>query len=379
MAKKRVGILTGGGDCPGLNAVIRGVTKSAIHTYDMEVVGFYDGFQGLIEERFDFLTVESASGILTQGGTILGSSNKANPFQHAVMDGQGVKKVDVSDQCIRLYGDLGLEALICVGGDGTMTIAGGLAAKGARIVGLPKTIDKDLMETDVTFGFDTARSIATEATDRLHTTAQSHHRVMLVEVMGRNAGWLAVEAGLAGGADIILIPELPYDIEQVIQAVLRRNLIGKRFSIVVVAEGARAIGGTPAVQRVVTDSPDPIRLGGISHSIAHQIEAATGIESRVAILGHVQRGGIPTAADRLLGTQLAVKAMEMVRMGEFNQMAAMQGNQMVAVPLEKVAGKQRLVPQGSPLIQTAAAIGVSFGVAPSGWGAGCPTDGMKMI
>ncbi len=228
MARGRIGILTGGGDCPGLNAVIRGVVKSAIYRFNMEVVGFHDGFLGLIENRYSLLTFEKVSGILTEGGTILGSSNKANPFAHILCEGENSKKTDVSGQCIELYRDLGLDGLVCVGGDGTMTIAGQLAEKGVRIVGLPKTIDKDLMETDTTFGFDTARAIATEAVDRVHTTAQSHHRVMVVEVMGRNAGWLALESGIAGGADIILIPEIPYDIQEVISTVRTCCVFGPR-------------------------------------------------------------------------------------------------------------------------------------------------------
>ena len=362
MAKKRIGILTAGGDCPGLNAVIRGVTKSAINEFDMEVIGFYDGFLGLIEKRYDFLTYERVSGILTQGGTILGSSNKANPFSHIISEGGTKTKVDVSDECMNLYHDLGLHALICVGGDGTMTGAGRLAQKGARVIGLPKTIDKDLMETDSTFGFDTARAIATEAIDRVHTTAQSHHRVMLVEVMGRNAGWLALESGIASGGDIILLPEIPYDIDEVVNVVRKRSRFGSRFSIVVVAEGAMPVGGTQAIQKIVEDSPDPIRLGGISHIIANQIEEETGIESRVAILGHVQRGGTPTPTDRVLATQLSVKAMEMIADGQFNHMAAINGCEMRAVPIERVMGKQRLVPLDSVLIRTAVSIGTAFGV-----------------
>ncbi|HAA04462.1 MAG TPA: 6-phosphofructokinase [Syntrophobacteraceae bacterium] len=368
MAKKRIGILTGGGDCPGLNAVIRGVTKTAIQAFNWEVVGFFDGFLGLIEKRFETLTFEKVSGILNQGGTILGASNKANPFAHIVGEGEDVRRVDVSDECMELYHDLDLDALICVGGDGTMTIAGELAEKGARVVGLPKTIDKDLEETDITFGFDTARGVATEALDRIHTTAQSHHRVMLVEVMGRNAGWLALESGLASGSDVILIPELPYDMDEVIRVVRQRNRYGQRFSIVVVAEGAKPLGGTQVVQRVVADSPDPVRLGGISHVIAGQIEAATGIESRVTILGHVLRGGTPSAADRVLATQFAVRAVEMVGDGQFNHMVAMQHNQLAAVPLNKVMGRQRLVPSHSPLLRTAMAVGTSFGCK---MGSGC--------
>ena len=362
MARKKIGILTAGGDCPGLNAVIRGVTKSAINEYDMEVIGFYDGFLGLIERRYDFLRFERVSGILNQGGTILGSSNKADPFAHLVPKGDKKMKVDVSDQCMDLYNDLGLHALICVGGDGTMAVAGKMAQKGAKIIGLPKTIDKDLMETDSTFGFDTARAIATEAIDRIHTTAQSHHRVMLVEVMGRNAGWLALESGIASGGDIILIPEIPYDLNEIMNVVRQRSRFGSRFSIIVVSEGAMPIGGAQTVQKMVEDSPDPVRLGGISHIIANQIEEGTGIESRVAILGHVQRGGPPTPTDRVLATQLSVKAMEMVANGQFNHMAAINGCDMRAVPIEKVMGKQRLVPADSPLIKTALSIGTSFGV-----------------
>ena len=363
MGKGRIGILTGGGDCPGLNAVIRGVTKIAINTLNLEVIGFYDGFLGLIENRYSPLTFEKVSGILTQGGTILGSDNKANPFEYVDRRCADLSKTDVSDQCLELYRDLGLDALICVGGDGTMTIAGKLAAKGARIVGLPKTIDKDLAETDVTFGFDSARNIATEAIDRIHTTAQSHHRVMLIEVMGRNAGWLALESGIASGGDIILIPEIPYDVGEITTVVRRRSRFGNRFSIIVVAEGAKPVGGAQVVQKIVADSPDPVRLGGISHLIAHQIEEETGIESRVAILGHVQRGGTPTPLDRILGTQFAAKAMELVANRQFNHMAALQGSEMVAVPIEKVMGKQRLVPPDSPLIKAAVAVGTSFGAA----------------
>ncbi len=362
MPKKRIGILTGGGDCPGLNAVIRGVTKSAINRHGMEVIGFHDGFRGLIEEKFSFLNFESVSGILTQGGTIIGSDNKANPFRYTPHDCGAKVQVDVSDQCMQFYDDLGLDALICIGGDGTMTIAGMLMQKGAKVVGLPKTIDKDLEGTDITFGFDTARAIATEAIDRVHTTAQSHQRVMLVEVMGRNAGWLAMESGIAGGADIILIPEIPYDMDEVLRVVRKRNHFGRRFSIIAVAEGVKGIDGEQSIHKIIDDSPDPVRLGGVSHSIAHEIESKTNIECRVVILGHVQRGGSPTPGDRLLGTQFAVKAMEFVDNGQFNCMVGLQGGDMVAVPLDDVMGKQRLVPVNSSLIDSAVAVGTSFGV-----------------
>ncbi len=362
MAKRRVGILTGGGDCPGLNAVIRGVTKTAINRYGMEVIGFQDGFEGLIENRFKFLTFEEVSGILTQGGTILGSSNKANPFAYIVIEnGEKVVK-DVSDEAMQLYEDLDLEALICVGGDGTMTIAGMLAEKGANVVGVPKTIDKDLEETDTTFGFDTARMVATEAIDRLHTTAQSHHRVMVVEVMGRNAGWLALESGIAGGGDIILLPEIPYQMEEIFRVVRQRGRFGKRFSIIVVAEGARPEGGEQVVKKIVEDSPEQVRLGGISHIIADQIERETGIESRVAILGHLQRGGTPTPLDRILATRFAVKAMELVEQKRYNEMVAIKGNEIVSVPIKNVMGRQKLVPLDCPLINAGLSVGTNFGI-----------------
>jgi 6-phosphofructokinase 1 len=362
LGKRRIGILTGGGDCPGLNAVIRGVTKTAIREHGLEVVGFHDGYEGLIEGRFTMLRAEDVSGILTQGGTILGTSNTANPF--AVHVGEGEKKhtVDMSDKCMDLYEDLGLEALICVGGDGTMSIGGRLAEKGARIVGVPKTIDNDLMETDLTFGFDSARFIATEAIDRLHTTAQSHHRVLLVEIMGRNAGWLALESGIAGGGDVILIPEIPYDLQEIISVVRKRSRFGKKFSIIVVSEGSRPIGGEQVHKKIVEYSPDPVRLGGISQVLANQIEQEIKIECRAAVLGHLQRGGTPTPFDRVLATLFSVKAMGLVAEEKFNHMVALKGADIVAVPLENVMNKQRNVPLDSPLIKAALSIGTSFGV-----------------
>ncbi len=362
MGKRRIGILTGGGDCPGLNAVIRGVTKTAITKYGLEVIGFHDGYQGFIENRFSILNYDNVSGILTQGGTILGTSNKANPFEYIIMEnGKPVVK-DVSDETMGLYNDLGLDALIAVGGDGTITIAGMLAEKGANVVGVPKTIDKDLMETDTTCGFDTARHVATEAIDILHTTAQSHHRVMIVEVMGRNAGWLALESGIAGGGDIVLLPEIPYDIEEIIQVVRRRSRFGKRFSIVVVAEGAKPLGGEQVVKKVVEDSPERVRLGGIAHKIANDIEKVTEIECRVAILGHLQRGGTPTPLDRILATRFAVKAMELVAKNQFNQMVAIKGSDIRSVPIINVMGKQKLVPRNSELIKVGLSVGTNFGV-----------------
>lgn len=361
MAKLRIGILTGGGDCPGLNAVIRGVTKSAITQHGAEVIGFQDGFLGLMEERYLRLDFNKVSGILTQGGTILGTSNTANPFAKVVRDNGNRTVVDVSDKCMELYRDLGLDALICIGGDGTLSIAGQLSEKGARVVGVPKTIDKDLMETDTTFGFDSARSMATDAIDRLHSTAESHQRIMLVEVMGRNAGWLALEAGVAGGGDIVLLPEIPYDTEEIVTAIRRRSRLGKKFCIIVVSEGAKPFGGEQTVSKIVEDSPEQKRLGGVSHQVAQKLEERTGYECRVAVLGHLQRGGTPTPFDRLLATQFGVKAMDLVIEGKFNHMVAVKGNDLVSVPISQVMNRQKLVPLDSPLVKVALAVGMSFG------------------
>ena len=363
MAKKRVGILTGGGDCPGLNAVIRGIVKSACHGYDMEVIGFMDGFLGLIEKRWSALSSVSASGILTQGGTILGTTNKADPFAHAVECG-GKKEIrDVSDDCVKLYHELGLDALICLGGDGTQSMAGKFAAKGMNVVGVPKTIDKDVAGTDETFGFDSARAMATEAIDRLHTTASAHQRIMLVEVMGRNAGWLALESCIAGGGDIALIPEIPFEIPAIAAALKKRNEEGKRFSIIVVAEGAYPHDGKQVTQSVYEREINPIRLGGVSHVIANMLERSTGMECRVAVLGHLQRGGTPTPYDRLLATRFAIKAMDLVVAGEFNRMVALINGQMDSVPIKDVVNRQKVIPLDSPLIRVAKAVGTSFGAA----------------
>lgn len=364
MQKKRIGILTGGGDCPGLNAVIRGVAKSAMTRYGMEVIGFKDGFAGLITNQYLSLTNQSVSGILTLGGTILGTSNKADPFQHLVERNGSKTVVDASDRCVEFYHQHELEALICLGGDGTLSIGGKLAAMGLNIVGVPKTIDKDVVGTDETFGFDSARAMVTDAIDRLHTTADAHHRVMFVEVMGRNAGWLALESCIAGGGDIVLIPEIPFDFSYVAESIQRRTHAGKRFSIVVVSEGAFPKGGEQVFQ-AVQQGAQAARLGGVSHLIAERVQADTGVECRVAVLGHLQRGGSPSAYDRLLATRFAVKAMELVAEGDYNKMAAVQGGKMTAVPIADVIQKQRTIAADSPLIGAARAVGTSFG-APVG-------------
>ncbi len=356
---KAIGILTGGGDCPGLNAVIRGVTKSAINRYGYKVYGFYDSFLGMVERRYEALDENKVSGIISLGGTILGSTNKADPF-NLPLEG-GICK-DCSGMCMELYHELGLDALICVGGDGTLTIAGKMSELGANVVGVPKTIDNDLYETDTTFGFDSALTTAVEAIDKLRTTADAHHRVIVVEVMGRNAGWLALEAGIAGGVAAILIPEIPYDIEMVAEAIMRRNRSGKRFSIVVVAEGAVPRGGGQVYQEDKGLTPEnEHHLGGVGDVVAHEIEALTGADTRVAVLGHLQRGGSPSARDRVLSTQFATNAVRLCAEGNFNQMVALRGVDIVSVPIVNVMGKQRKIPLDSDLLISADAVGTCLG------------------
>lgn len=362
---RRIGVLTGGGDCPGLNAVLRAVVKDAIH-HDMSVVGFEDGFLGLIEDRWRELTLESVSGILTAGGTILGSSNRADPRRHVSgsnPDGTPCF-ADVTEACTRTLARLGVEALVVIGGDGTMACAWPFAERGVNCIGVPKTIDNDLFGTELSFGFLTAVQTATEAIDRVRTTAASHHRVMVVEVMGRNAGWIALHAGIAGGADVILIPEIPFILDEICRVVAARSKRGKRFSIVVVAEGARPLGGERVVERVDPTSPDPIRLGGVSRWLAQQVENRTGIESRYVVLGHVQRGGTPLAADRVLATQFGDHAMELLRAGKRNRLVVMQGMRLMDIDLREAAGKQRLVPTDHPLVEAARSVYVSFGDDP---------------
>jgi 6-phosphofructokinase 1 len=358
-SKKRIGVLTGGGDCPGLNAAIRSVAKTAILNYDMEVIGIKDGFLGLIENKYINISYEDVSGILTHGGTFLGASNKANPFKHP--DAKGRFR-DVSDAVIRNYRSMDLDGLVCIGGDGTLSIAYKLYKKGIDLVGVPKTIDNDLRSTDVSIGFDSAVITATEAIDKLHTTAQSHHRVMVIEVMGRYAGWLALYAGVAGGGDIIIIPEIPYDIKKVCNVVLERHKRGKRFSIVVISEGARPKGGERVVKKIVKDSTDPIRLGGIGDKIANDIEVATGLETRVTVLGHLQRGGEPSPFDRIIATRLGTKSCDLIAREDFGKMVALKGRDIIKVDLKKAVNDIRRVELNDPLIKAALAVGTSFGI-----------------
>ena len=365
MAKKkqsRIGVLTGGGDCPGLNAVIRGVVKASIHHLDTKVIGIEDGYEGLIRRKTFPMDWKMVSGILTQGGTILGTSNIANPFRWPAKKVKGKTTfTDVSDKVVEFVEELRLDNLVCIGGDGTMSIAHELSRKGIRIIGVPKTIDNDIWGTEITFGFDSAVNVATEAIDRIHTTAMSHHRVMVVEVMGRYAGWLALHSGIAGGGDIILIPEIPYDMDKICEITDKRSKLGRRFSIVVVAEGAKPHGGDVVVQRIVKEATDPVRLGGIGLKIANDIEERTGIESRVTVLGHLQRGGTPTAYDRILATRFGVKAAELCRDRVGGVMVAVRGTDIVAVPLADIAGKTRTVNPQHPLIRVAKAVGTCVG------------------
>ena len=359
--RKRIGVLTGGGDCPGLNAAIRAIVKTARNDYGTEVIGFKDGYEGLIENRFLEIDSKNVSGILARGGTILGTSNRANPFNYPVLQDDDYIYLDRSSQAVRNFESLGLDALIAIGGDGTMAASAGMAKKGLPIVGVPKTIDNDLVGTDVTFGFDSAVVTATEAIDKIHTTAQSHHRVMIVEVMGRYAGWLALYSGLAGGGDIILMPEFPYDINGICDAVRNRNAQGKTFSIVVVGEGAKPVGGDMVVARMVKTSPDAVRLGGISHQIASQIEGLTNIECRVTILGHLVRGGSPSAFDRILATRFGVEAVNLVAKDEFGKLVVLENSKMSTVPLEDIAGKLRLVTCDHEMVKTALSLGLCLG------------------
>ncbi len=353
----RVGLLTGGGDCPGLNAVIRAVSKSLILQHNAEVLGFEDGFLGLIEQRMRPLSYSDVSGILTRGGTILGTSNKANPFNFYKRGGADVSP-EVVKYCTRT---LGLDAIVVIGGDGTMTIADGLAQRGLNMVGVPKTIDNDLIGTDRTFGFSTATAIATEALDRLHTTAQSHHRVMILETMGRYAGWIALYAGTAGGADIILIPEIPFTLDEVVRVCREREVGGQRFTLICVAEGARFQDGDLVVRQEIADSPDPIRLGGIGHVLENALRTHVRSEIRTTILGHMQRGGSPNAYDRNLATAFGSYAASMIAQGQYGRMVALNGGRLTSVAFADVAGKTRTVPPDAPMMAAALSVGTSFG------------------
>ena len=356
--------MTGGGDCPGLNAVIRAVTKTAIMKYGLEVVGIKHGYRGLYlgGNQFVKLTLDNVTGIISKGGTMLYSSNKDNLFDYTYTDENGVEQHgDVSDVGVKNLQDAGIDALIVIGGDGTLTSGRDFSRKGVKVIGVPKTIDNDLASTDTTFGFDTAVSVATDAIDRLRTTAESHSRIIVVEAMGRYAGWIALGAGIAGGCDAILIPEIPYDINKVAETIKENQARGKNFAIVMVAEGAKPLGGDVVVSKVVENSPDPIRLGGIGNVVASQLEEMVGLEARATILGHVQRGGSPTANDRILSTRYGTFAVELLMQGKFGNMVTLKGNQMSCESLENVIGANKAVNPHGEWVNTARSIGVSFG------------------
>jgi len=359
--KRRFAVLTGGGDCPGLNAVIRAVIKTFLQN-DCEVFGIYNGFNGLINGNLKLMNYADVSGILPRGGTILGTTNRDNPFKFAVEENGELVYYDMRDKVVENLQEHDIEALVVIGGDGSLNIGAKLAREcSIKVVGVPKTIDNDLPCTERTFGFDTAVAMATEAVDRLHTTAESHHRVMALEVMGRYAGWIALHSGIAGGADVILIPEIPYDIDAVIKKIEDRKAKGKDFSIVVVAEGAKPIGGELSVARVVKGSFEPIRLGGAGEKLVREIEERTGIESRCTVLGYLQRGGSPSSYDRILSTRYGVAAAEACLRGEYNVMVSLENDQIVTVYIQKAASSPRLVPVDSEIIRTGRQIGICFG------------------
>jgi len=359
---KRIGILTGGGDCPGLNAAIRGIGKSALF-HDIDVIGVRDGYQGLIENRVQQLSIPELSGILTRGGTILGTNNKCSPEKYYTgNDEHGTPQyVNAVDQCLATIEEHNIEVLFVIGGDGTFTCTKPLVEAGLRCIGVPKTIDNDIFGTELTIGFTTALRIGTMSLDRLHSTGDSHHRVMICELMGRNAGWLTLASGLASGSDVILIPEIPFDIEKVCDFVEHRRDDHSGFSIIACAEGAYPIDGQQVISQRIESSPDPIRLGGIGRQVAYEIEQRTGIETRTTTLGHIQRGGEPAATDRVVATTFATAAFELAKKGKFNIMVALREGHMGYQDILEVADKQRLVPSDSRFIRAARAMHTCFG------------------
>lgn len=352
-----IGIANGGGDCPGLNAVIRGAARAAILGYGWRVVGITDGFDGLIwPERSVPLTMEAIAGILPRGGTILGTTNRGNPFHYATQEDGKTVSHDYSLTCCENMRLLGLDALVVIGGDGTLTIARDLGRLGIPIVGVPKTIDNDLFATEVTFGFDTALHVATDAIDRLHTTAESHGRVMVIEVMGRDAGWIALHSGIAGGADVILIPEIPFTIETVCEKIREREITGKKFSLVVVAEGAKL----PKLDPTGKPFPPP-RPGQVGNLIGEAIRTVLNKDVRVTVLGHIQRGGSPSPFDRILATRFGVEAVELIARGNFGQMVCLRCGEIESVPLDEAVGESRRVDPASGMVRAAQAVGITFG------------------
>jgi 6-phosphofructokinase 1 len=358
-SKKRIGVLTGGGDAPGLNAVIRAVVKTAVNVYGWSVIGIVDGFEGLVgESQIRTLGVEDVRGLLPKGGTILGTVNRGH-FASCSGEGRAAKDEPVYQEAIRNFARLNLDALVVIGGEGSLRTANDFSLMGIPLVGVPKTIDNDVVGTDLTFGFDTALDIATEAIDRLHTTAESHGRVLIVEVMGRHVGWIALQAGIAGGADVILIPEIPFHVEKAAAKIMQRNGQGRRFSIIVVAEGAKPAGGEPVY--LDTGGMDrPRRLGGIAECVAADIAKLTGKESRAVVLGHLQRGGTPTAFDRMLASSYGSAAVRAIADGNLGQMVSWNCSQLRLMPLENCVKAVKSVPDDHYLIQVARDLAISF-------------------
>jgi 6-phosphofructokinase 1 len=357
---KKIAILTGGGDAPGLNAVIRAAVKTAINAYSCEVIGIRNGFDGFLDQEFVNLDLAAVRGILPRGGTILGSVNRGNPFARKVEKDGEIVVEDVSDQVVAEIHKLKLDALIVVGGDGTLKIGREMHEKGVPVIGVPKTIDNDVGGTEITFGFDTALNIATEAIDRLHTTAESHHRVMILELMGRDAGFIALHSGVAGGADVILIPEIPFDFEKICEKVNSRKERGSKFSIMAVSEGAHPKGESKVYSRA-GDEVYVARLGGIGHAVGKFIETTCDSETRVTVLGHIQRGGTPSAFDRWLATRYGSGAVRLAAKGGFGRMVSLQDAKIKDVALDDVLDEPKRVDVEGDAVQTARDLGISFG------------------
>lgn len=354
---KTFGVLTSGGDAPGLNAAIRAVCRSAIYEYGMKPIGIRNGYRGFRKGDMFEITPEHLTGILATGGTILGTS-RDKPFKHPEPDPEtGLLPVEAIKENYKKWN---LDALVCIGGNGTNTTASLLAQEGLNVIGLPKTIDNDIVETDITFGFNTALEVATDAIDRLHSTAHSHSRIMVIEVMGHKAGWLGLHAGIAGGGDVILIPEIPYSIESVAKKVIDRKNAGKNFSIVVVAEGAMNKEEAKMEKKEFKKARKNMPYS-IAYRVAHELEAATGLESRVTVLGYLQRGGTPSSSDRVLATQLGTAAADFLARGEFGKLVAMQNGKIVGVPLERIAGKVKNIPVEAEIIRSSRELGICFG------------------
>jgi phosphofructokinase-like protein len=357
---RKIGVCNGGGDCPGLNAVIRGAVRTAINDFGWSVIGIRNGFNGLIwpEQCID-LNSASVHGILPRGGTILGTTNRGNPFAYKATENGKEVVHDYSARCLENMAAMGIDALVVIGGDGTLTIARDFAKRGMKLVGVPKTIDNDLSATEITFGFDTALHVVTDAIDRLHTTAESHQRVMVIEVMGRDAGWIALHAAIAGGADVILIPEIPFTIENICAQIRRREEAGRDFSLIVVAEGAKL----PARDALGKPVP-PARPGNVGNTIAFAIREAMNKETRVTVLGHIQRGGSPSPFDRILATRFGVCAVDLLARGAFGQMVCLRGGKIESVSIEEAVGAYKMVDPNGDHVRAARGVGMSFGDKP---------------